>query len=165
ESVSGPAMRYLLDCWSSKIMGGPRKRRPLLLQIAGPLTAPRSKIDWSRIPNHFRNDFDLSEVRGGRMSPGYQTTFGWTGQTTERVRDHCERPGPVGFEKFDTNTSRGPQHFAGPPQRRNGYYSKQKISSMRLCGVVQKRLRALSKKKLRQQKELMQEPACAQNKL
>src|SRR6266571_4579765 len=65
ESVSGPAMRYLLDCWSSKIMGGPRKRRPLLLQIAGPLKAPRSKIDWSRIPNHFRNDFDLSEVRGG----------------------------------------------------------------------------------------------------
>src|SRR6266566_4174107 len=64
ESVSGPAMRYLLDCWSSKIMGGPRKRRPLLLQIAGSLTAPRSKIDWSRIPNHFRNDFDLSEVRG-----------------------------------------------------------------------------------------------------
>src|SRR2546428_6868729 len=68
ESASGPAMRYLLDCWSSKIMGGPRKRRPLLLQFAGPLTAPRSKIDWSRIPNHFRNDFDLSEVRGGRLS-------------------------------------------------------------------------------------------------
>src|SRR3989440_6454870 len=54
DSVSGPAMRYLLDCWSSKIIGGPRKRRPLLLQIAGPLTAPRSKIEWSRIPNHFR---------------------------------------------------------------------------------------------------------------
>src|SRR6266705_3623703 len=88
------------------------------------------------------------------MSPGYQTTFGWTGQTTERGRDHCERPGPVGFEKFDTNTSRGPQHFAGPPQRRNGYYSKQKNSSMRLCGVVQKRLRALSEKKLRQQKRI-----------
>src|SRR6266550_6784582 len=50
------------------------------------------------------------------MSPGYQTTFGSTGQTTERGRDHCERPGPVGLEKFDTNTSRGPQHFAGPPR-------------------------------------------------
>src|SRR6267378_4363214 len=70
ESVSGPAMRYLLDCWSSKIMGGSRKRRPLLPQVAGPLTPtwPGSKIDWSRIPNRFRNNCDLSAVRGRRLS-------------------------------------------------------------------------------------------------
>src|SRR6202040_4357650 len=75
ESVSGPAMRYLLDCWSSKIMGGPRKRRPLFLQVAGPWTPtwPGSKIDWSRIPNHIRDDFDLSAVRGRRLSRGYET--------------------------------------------------------------------------------------------
>src|SRR5712691_11445259 len=39
ESVSGPAMRYLLDSWSSKITGGSRKRRPFPLYVMGPPTA------------------------------------------------------------------------------------------------------------------------------
>src|SRR5437016_9859486 len=45
ESVSGPAMRYLLNCWSSKIIGGPRKGRPFPRQITSPVTMtwPRSK--------------------------------------------------------------------------------------------------------------------------
>src|SRR6202043_784695 len=60
ESVSGPDMRYLLDCSSSEIMGGPRSPRPLFLQVAVPWVRawPGSKIDWSRIPNHIRDDFD-----------------------------------------------------------------------------------------------------------
>src|SRR6266436_6030111 len=41
---------------------------------------------------------------------------GWTGQTAARARPHCERAGPVGLGKCDTKTSRGPQHFAGPPR-------------------------------------------------
>src|SRR6266700_3209921 len=49
ESVSGPAMRYLLDSWSSKIMGGFRKHRPFPLYVMGPPTASwlLPKIDWS----------------------------------------------------------------------------------------------------------------------
>src|SRR5712664_3650510 len=38
--------------------------------------------------------------------------------------------------------------FHWTPQKRNGYYSKQKISSMRLCGVARKRFRALFERKL-----------------
>src|SRR6266568_1850764 len=49
ESVSGPAMRYLLDSWSSKIIGGFRKRRPFPLSVMGPPTASwfLPTIDWS----------------------------------------------------------------------------------------------------------------------
>src|SRR5713226_1043959 len=53
--------------------------------------------------------------------------YGWTGQTIERGRDHCERPGPVGLEKFDTKTSRGPQHFAGPPRNETDITQIKKI--------------------------------------
>src|SRR5713226_427676 len=53
--------------------------------------------------------------------------YGWTGQTIERGRDHCERPGPVGLEKFDTKTSRGPQHFAGPPKNETHITQNKKI--------------------------------------
>src|SRR5207247_10513199 len=46
ESVSGPALRYLLDCWSSKIIWRPRKRRPFPLQVMGlPQTSKRSGKD------------------------------------------------------------------------------------------------------------------------
>src|SRR5258708_16301530 len=33
ESDSAPALRYLLDSWSSQIIGGPRKRRPFSLTL------------------------------------------------------------------------------------------------------------------------------------
>src|SRR5438309_1557524 len=47
ESVSGPAMRYLLDSWSSKIIGGHGKRRPFPLQVMGlPQTSKRSGKDF-----------------------------------------------------------------------------------------------------------------------
>src|SRR5258708_19414293 len=36
--------------------------------------------------------------------------------------------------------------FRWTPQKRNGYYSKQKFSSMRLCGDARKRFRAISGK-------------------
>src|SRR6266851_9104598 len=96
------------------------------------------KMDWSRITDCFRNNFALSAARGRRPSPEYEKFFGWTGQTIEKGRNRWERPGPAGLEKFDTKPSRGPQHFTGPPKNRNGYYSKQKNSSMRLCGVAGK---------------------------
>src|SRR6266852_5992422 len=44
ESDSGPAMRYLLDSWSSKIIDGPRKRRPFSLR----LYAPRPRLGRGR---------------------------------------------------------------------------------------------------------------------
>src|SRR5713226_198137 len=53
--------------------------------------------------------------------------YGWTGQTIERGRDHCERPRPAGLEKFDTKTSRGPQHFTGPPRNETDITQNKKI--------------------------------------
>src|SRR5712664_4352555 len=43
ESVSGPAMRCLLECWSSKISGGSQERRPFPLYVMAPSTA-----NWQR---------------------------------------------------------------------------------------------------------------------
>src|SRR6266436_6049561 len=41
--------------------------------------------------------------------------------------------------------------FRWTPQRRNGYYSKQKNSSMRVCNVAKKRFRACCAEKFQQQ--------------
>jgi hypothetical protein len=81
----------------------------------------------------------------------------------EHIRS--ERQGPDGLEKCDTKTSRGPQHLSGPPQKRNGYYSKQKISSMRDYEVRWKKNTDRQEKKLRSEKIKMQEAACAQKNL
>src|SRR6266481_3856171 len=44
--------------------------------------------------------------------------------------------------------------FRWTPQRRNGYYSKQKISSMRDCDVAKKRFRACCAEKFQQQETI-----------
>src|SRR6267143_3101396 len=46
ESVSGPAMRYLLDFWSSKIIGGQRKRRPFPLRLQARRPRIRNGRRW-----------------------------------------------------------------------------------------------------------------------
>jgi len=50
--------------------------------------------------------------------------------------ESSERAGPAELEKRCGDASRGPQHFAGPPKKRTGYYSNQKNSSMRVCNEI-----------------------------
>src|SRR5260370_2275972 len=88
---------------------------------------PRSKKDWSRIAHRFRNNFDLSAVSERPLSPEGDMFFGWTGQTIGRGRDRRERPRPAGLEKFDAKTSRGPQHFTGPPRDETDITQNKKI--------------------------------------
>jgi hypothetical protein len=54
-------------------------------------------------------------------------------QTAAMALESSERAGPAELEKRYGEASRGPQHFAGPPKKRTGYYSNQKNSSMRVC--------------------------------
>src|SRR5882724_7716847 len=46
ESVSGPAMRYLLDSWFSKIIGGFRKHRPFPLRLWAWRTRRNRERKW-----------------------------------------------------------------------------------------------------------------------
>ena len=61
-------------------------------------------------------------------------------QTAAIALESSERAGPAELEKRYGEASRGPQHLAGPPKKRTGYYSNQKNSSMRVCS---KRLQPL----------------------
>src|SRR6266478_9099909 len=67
ESVSGPAMRCLLECWSSKISGGSQERRPFPLYVMAPSTAnwQRPKMNWYRMTDCFRNESDLPVMMEG----------------------------------------------------------------------------------------------------
>jgi hypothetical protein len=72
----------------------------------------------------------------------------------------ARRIGEVSYENIVR-----PSTFKRTPQKRNGYYSKQKISSMRDCKFPKKKFTARLENKFRQKKIKMQEAACAQKKL
>src|SRR5712692_6319844 len=87
----------------------------------------RPKMNWCRITACQRNDSDLSVVRGRRLFPECESLFGRTGNSIGEGRERWERPRPAGLEKFDTNTSRGPQHFTGPPRNETDITQNKKI--------------------------------------
>src|SRR5467141_2446136 len=68
-------------------------------------------------------------------------------RTRTRKASEARRIGEILYEYIARSST-----FRWTPQRRNGYYSKQKNSSMRLCGGGGKRFRALSGKAAHRQK-------------
>ena len=87
----------------------------------------------------------------------------WTGGKVgahPRRASGARRIGVVSYENIVR-----PSTFKRTPQKRNGYYSKQKISSMRDYEVRWKKNTDRPEKKLRSEKIKMQEAACAQKNL
>src|SRR6266446_4724970 len=65
----------------------------------------------------------------------------YRGRTLSLKASEARRIGEVLSENIARSST-----FRWTPQKRNGYYSKQKFSSMRLCGDAGKRFRAISGK-------------------
>src|SRR5205823_7469015 len=72
-------------------------------------------------------------------------------------RNRWKRPRPDELGKFDTKTSRGPQHFAGPPRNETDITQNKKFRQCvfaEVAEVVRKGFAARREKKLRQQERV-----------
>jgi len=86
--------------------------------LAAPESAARSPSGYGPAANYetFGKRFRFSGNGWRRLSAVREYLLGWAGKTIGRGRNRWKRPRPDELGKFDTKTSRGPQHFAGPPR-------------------------------------------------
>src|SRR6267143_155168 len=102
-SVSGPAIRYLLD--------------QVLCELC--ISRRQTLIRAVRAQHRKTRHQKKSEKCGGKISRSSAVTQKSHGVGVERAgREHirCERQGPVGLEKCHTKALRGPQHSLDPPE-------------------------------------------------
>jgi hypothetical protein len=63
-----------------------------------------------------QKQFRLAREKSGQVGKKCEEISGWTGNLIGKGRDRGERPRPGELEIVDAKTSRGPQHFPGPPR-------------------------------------------------
>src|SRR5271169_2435644 len=80
DSDSGPAMRYLLDSWSSKSIGGPRKRRPCPLGY-GPAGRGVATAENGLLPNYgwLQIKVRIAREKGSQIAQEREKFVGGTG--------------------------------------------------------------------------------------
>jgi len=132
-----------------------------------PVTAvwPRSKMAWTGAPHRFRNDFDLSAVRGDG-SPQDSKCFadGLDKLRRERALTASVR-GPSDWESVIRKHREVLNISLDPPETKRILLKTKNFvnaSLLKLCGND---LQPVARRSIVSKEELIQEPACAQKKL
>src|SRR5438132_5295213 len=136
-------MRYLLDSWSSKIIWRPPKAPPVPPSGYGPAANFET----------FGKRFRFSGDGWRRLSTARINFFGWAGKTIGRGRNRCKRPRPDELGKVDTKTSRGPQHFAGPPRNETDITQNKKFRQCVFAALARKDLDRFVKRRSNSKKQ------------
>ena len=129
---------------------------------------PRSKIAWTGVPHRFRNDFDLSAVKGdGRPQDSKCFADGLDKLRRARALAASVR-GPSDWESVIRKHREVLNISLDPPETKRillktkNFVNASLLKSLKLSG---KDLQLVARRSFVNKKELIQEPACAQKKL
>ncbi len=132
-----------------------------------PVTAvwPRSKIAWTGVPHGFRNDFDLSAVRGDG-SPQDSKCFadGLDKLLRERALTASVR-GPSDWESVIRKHREVLNISLEPPETKRILHKTKNFVNASLLKLSGKDLQLVRRSSFVNKKESTQEPVCAQKKL